>query len=219
MVVLSGQCCNEITVKNSCWYWKLPATSSDLSNTCPPGSSSLLTSVTLLHQLVSNISNFQNHDWEMFSVNSACKVSETFWQCIRLCFHLFGAQVTCTQIVPFYFLKLYLVIFNGCRELLTTKLLNSVKITTTEKSGQKFEEHTEVIGVWDEPCFAEGFVHYWWQSGVFPQPVLSNLYQFIAKLHCFINSPSSTYDNNICYINTFIFTPITEHWCCTGDLP
>lgn len=160
MVVLSGQCSNEITVKNSCWYWNLPATSSDLSNTCPPGSSSLLTSVTLLHQLVSNISNFQNHVWKMFSVNSACEVSETFWQWIRLCFDLLGAQVTCTQIVPFFSLKLYLIIFNGYRELVTTKLLNSVKIMTTGKSGQNFEEHTEVIGMWDEPCFAEVLVHY-----------------------------------------------------------
>lgn len=43
---------------------------------------------------------------------------------------------------------------------MTTKLLNSVKIMTTGKSGQNFKEHTEVIGMWDEPCFAEVLVHY-----------------------------------------------------------
>lgn len=44
---------------------------------------------------------------------------------------------------------------------MTTKLLNSIKIRVTEKIGQNFEEDTKVTRMWDEPCFAEVFVHYW----------------------------------------------------------
>lgn len=166
VVVLSGQCCNEITVKNSYWYWNLPATSPDLSNTCPPGSNSLLTSVTLLHQLVSNISNFQNHVWKMPLYTLHVMFLKLFWQRNRLSLHLLRAQETFTQISLFFFfsffpLKPYLIIDNGCMAFVTTKENNNI---------EKLAEVWRCIAIetWNEPCFITMLVHYRQQSEIFP---------------------------------------------------